>query len=218
MPADIYYKMMDGIDRSKSERISKFHRWQDGHAALFAELLIRMILVESNGLKNSDITFDFLPNGKPFLTGYPHINFNLSHSGKWVVCATDSRSVGIDIEEISAIDLSVAETFFCPAEYKDILSHADSRAVFFEYWTLKESYIKFLGEGLSHSLNAFCLKYLPDKSIGLEVNGGPVENIYFRQYCIAEEYKMAVCAEHNGFSEQCIFYSTEQIISTFNNL
>ena len=38
------------------------------------------------------------PYGKPYLTGYPEIHFNISHSGGWAVCALASMPCGVDGE------------------------------------------------------------------------------------------------------------------------
>lgn len=43
---------------------------------------------------------------------HPQLYFNLSHSEKWVICITDLKEVGIDIERVRGNDLKIAERFF----------------------------------------------------------------------------------------------------------
>jgi 4'-phosphopantetheinyl transferase len=122
---------------------------------LLAELLVRWILHAKLGLDINCIEFGISAFGKPFIKGLENINFNLSHSNEWVVCAFSRLDIGVDIEKISSIKLEIAKRFFTKEEYDRILSKdAHERIVYFyELWTLKESYIKALGLGLTIPLN-----------------------------------------------------------------
>jgi phosphopantetheine--protein transferase-like protein len=67
--------------------------------------------------------------------------------------------IGIDVEDITrTVDTdAVAPSVFSPAELADFREAGleDRRDRFFSYWTLKESYIKARGMGLSLPLDAF---------------------------------------------------------------
>ena len=43
-------------------------------------------------------------HGKPFFTLQPKIHYNISHSGKYVVCVIAGEEVGIDIQEHRELD------------------------------------------------------------------------------------------------------------------
>jgi len=43
-------------------------------------------------------------HGKPFFTLQPKIHYNISHSGKYVVCVLAGEEVGIDIQEHRELD------------------------------------------------------------------------------------------------------------------
>jgi 4'-phosphopantetheinyl transferase len=82
------------------------------------------------------------------------LQFNLSHSGDWALCAvTTAGEVGVDIERVrlrsQAYRLKVARRFFSAHEY-----HAINSA-FFSGWTRKEAYIKCHGKGLAIPLDTF---------------------------------------------------------------
>jgi len=67
--------------------------------------------------------------------------------------------IGIDVENITrTVDTAeLAPSVFAPAELADFREAGleDQRERFFSYWTLKESYIKARGMGLSLPLDAF---------------------------------------------------------------
>ncbi|HYC27252.1 MAG TPA: 4'-phosphopantetheinyl transferase superfamily protein [Chitinophagaceae bacterium] len=196
----VFSSLLPFVSVEKQARIKGFMFDKDKYRCLFGELLSRVMLRE---FVKGPVEFCILPSGKPVLVG-AGVHFNVSHSGDWVVCVVDEKEVGIDVEEVTDIDLSVSENFFCPKEHEDILNAEDSVERFFEYWTLKESYIKFIGEGLAKPLNEFCVEFLEG-----EVR---VDGAYFKQYEIGEGYKLAVCAGEKGFTEGVVFYSVEELL------
>lgn len=110
------------------------------------------------------ISFGIKKHGKPYVKGLP-VEFNISHSGDMVVCAVDDKSVGIDIEQIRPIDLTVAKRictdeellylFGYKPENQDFTNTTDTEILirFFELWTAKEACGKQCGYGLFLSTN-----------------------------------------------------------------
>jgi len=90
--------------------------------------------------------------GKPFIAN--DINFNISHSGSYVVCAI-ARNVqlGVDIEEILPINFVDYENVMSIEEWSIINKSANPFKEFFSFWTRKESILKADGRGLSILLN-----------------------------------------------------------------
>ena len=90
--------------------------------------------------------------GKPYLAGDTGLHFNLSHSGERVICALSDRPVGTDIQLVEPEPrLKLARRFFFPDELDYIRSRPDraaQAAAFFRLWALKESVLKFTGQGL----------------------------------------------------------------------
>ncbi len=74
-------------------------------------------------------------------------------------CVARGHDVGLDIEDLRRkIDvLPLATRFFAATEAADLLAQPEHtrRRRFFEYWTLKEAYVKALGAGLTVPLNQF---------------------------------------------------------------
>jgi 4'-phosphopantetheinyl transferase len=117
----------------------------------------------------------FLRNafGKPRLIetlGLERLRFNLSHTQGLSVCAvTLDGDLGVDVEYHANREslLEVADHYFSPREIADLraLPKARQGDVFFRYWTLKESYIKARGEGLSIPLDSFSFHFPADVAV-----------------------------------------------------
>ena len=82
------------------------------------------------------------------------IHFNLSHSGDFVACAVSSHECGVDIQEIRPVRDSLITKNLSEEEQTDLLyfEGAARELRFFEYWVLKEAYIKAIGQGISYPL------------------------------------------------------------------
>ena len=70
--------------------------------------------------------------GKAYISNHENIHFNLSHSGKMVLCAISDREVGADIEYIDpTIDLNIAKHYFYNSEYENIMNAKNKSEEFF---------------------------------------------------------------------------------------
>lgn len=73
-----------------------------------------------------------------------------------IAVAISNNPVGVNVEKIREIDVRIAKRFFTECELNYIKK--DRNCIyehFFEIWTKKEAYIKYIGKGLSVSLNSF---------------------------------------------------------------
>ena len=94
--------------------------------------------------------------GKPELSNATlPLRFNLSHNDELIICAVClNKDIGCDIENLSRnINVNaIAKRFFSASEYQLI---KDQPSTFFEYWTLKEAFVKATGLGISQGLDTF---------------------------------------------------------------
>lgn len=109
--------------------------------------------------KPSAIQFRYNDYGKPYLLNDASLYFNLSDSNSVALYAIANREVGIDIESVrSNVQINdIAERFFLPNEIEAFRKLPSDQHLegFFKIWTLKEAYIKVIGQGLSFGLNRF---------------------------------------------------------------
>ncbi|WP_340926779.1 4'-phosphopantetheinyl transferase family protein [Paenibacillus sp. FSL R5-0527] len=206
--------MANFVSFEKKEKLAKFKSKKDFQRSLFADLLVRALLIKRIGIMNSKLQFSINDYGKPLLRN-SKIEYNLSHSGEWVVCAIDQFQIGIDIEKIVPISLGIAKRFFSYKEYYQIINKDPNERndFFFDLWTLKESYLKATGYGLSIPLSTFSFA-LNKNEIVFESNDVN-EKFYFKQYDIADSYKFAVCAISNLFPEKVKTLSLDEFLVDF---
>jgi len=113
--------------------------------------------------------------GKPFFPGLPDRQFNLSHSGGFVLCALDAAPVGVDVQTVREPKQATVRRVLSPAERAWLEEQPDRAAAFTALWVLKEARVKQTGEGLRlHELAA-----LP---VPLPGGGGPrfADGLWFR--------------------------------------
>lgn len=144
-------------------RHGRFVFAKDRHQFLVTRGVIRTLIGGYLGIDPAACGFETDRYGRPSLcrpsgTG---LAFNIAHTGGMIACAVARESeIGVDAEDASRpIDLDVARRFFSAEEADaiDALPGAERAERFFEYWTLKEAYIKARGLGLALPLDGFSM-------------------------------------------------------------
>ena len=151
-----YYDKMPAYRKEKTDRC-RFKK--DQCLSLGAGALLRLA---QRDFGREDLIFTepvVGEHGKPF---FPDSGFfyNLSHSGSAVMCAaSDMAPVGCDAELIrGAAGEKIANRFFRDEEKAFIEAAENAESLsrrFFRIWTMKESYIKATGAGMSMPLDSF---------------------------------------------------------------
>ena len=150
------------LAEEKRKRIDRFRFEEDKKRSLAGELLPRRAVAELCGAAAERIVFETGENGKPFVPDLP-VEFSISHSGQMAVCAADRRGlpVGIDVERVEPINLSVARRVGTPEELFRLFGHTpgpadfihtEDRALlkrFYAFWTRKEAFVKCSGIGIA---------------------------------------------------------------------
>lgn len=205
------------IDSEKKYKVKRFINKKDKIRTLIGEILIRAIIIEELGIINKCIIFEKNKYGKPYLEGYENFKFNISHSGKFVVCAIDDKSIGIDIEEVKHIEhKGIAKSFFTENEFDYIIKGDLSTQLdkFYNIWTLKESYIKCAGKGLNMPLKSFSINI--DKCENIKKILDSEHNEYiFRILHIDLGYKVAVCSLNKKISSDIIIIDQNNLINRY---
>jgi len=165
----------------RREKVLRFRFDKDRRLCLGAGLLAAFALRQAGA---KDLRLHLSEFGKPSLASYPDIHFNLSHSGTLAVCAVSDRPVGVDAEELTPYAPDVASVCFQPRETAWVEREADRGLAFTRLWTRKESWLKYLGTGLSLPANTFSA--LPGET--------PADGIALTEYETGG-CRICVCAE-----------------------
>lgn len=159
------------LPETLQQKINRYRRWQDQHASLLSYSLLRKVLILHGYPQDCLTQLQQEPHGRPFIDNT--IDFNISHSGEYVVCAIASHiRLGIDVEFIRPIEVIDFKNYMTDYQWQDIMQPTISLDKFFDYWTIKESVMKADGRGL----------LIPLKDIHTQGNQAIVENkIWFIQ-------------------------------------
>lgn len=156
-----YQQLYNLASEERRRRADRCLRREDAHRCIAADGALRYMLRHTLG--TDQLPFAQTPSGKPFLPGTLDLHFNLSHSGRWVAIAWSDQPVGIDVETVrmDRCKEGLARRFYHREEQAYLFQSPDWQCRFFEIWTKKESYLKYLGTGIDRALNSFSVFDLP---------------------------------------------------------
>ena len=196
--------VMEGLWEERKEKILQYKLEQSRKQSLGAGLLLKWAL-KKHGAAVEQLSYGV--NGKPEAEG---VFFNLSHSGQWAVCAIGDGPVGCDVEEIASVREGIAERFFTENEVQYLAQFEGERRneEFFRLWTLKESYMKMTGEGMSLGLDRFEFDMDGQPTVKRD---GAICDCHIKEYELPR-YKVAVCAESADFAETLQVVNTKEIL------
>lgn len=214
---DIFDSLLNYVSEDKRAQIHRFYHFEDSQRALIGNLLSRYVICRNLNIKNSDIAFDKNQYGKPFLVGQNRFDFNISHSHKWVVCAVSDYPVGIDVEVLKSTQYDIAKRFFSEDEYAQLQKQPENekQAYFIKLWTLKESYIKAVGKGLSIPLDSFTVSVENNRII----KSDEALTDYSLFHCALDDQSFyAICAKDFNSHEQTILDIGQFVHEIYNTL
>lgn len=147
MDAAAYDAAVKQMSRDKQQRMKDIANEDDRKRTAAADALARRVLGEKLGLAPADVAITCEDTGKPDVANC-ELYFSVSHSGAWVVCAVDTRPVGVDVEVIRGADEKFMHRVCSEAELNYIrFGDAGCYERFWECWTAKEALFKLTGKG-----------------------------------------------------------------------
>jgi 4'-phosphopantetheinyl transferase len=191
-----YYNYLCKLPKELQERNARFRNWSDRWLNLLGKLLLIEALEPFGYSAHCLDKLHYNDNGRPSISN--DIDFNISHSGKYVMCAVGRHiRLGIDIEEIKQIDVKDFENVMTGAQWKDIFNSEDLYRSFFSYWTIKESVIKADSRGLSIPLDS--IHVYGDEAIC------DSRTWYLTDLCIDQNYCTSLAANEKNIEVNILF-------------
>lgn len=201
-----YRALMTPEERTRGDR---YYFERDRARYRVTRALVRSVLSRYAPVAPERWRFEPTSYGQPLIVNPEpearDLSFNLTHTSDLVVLAvTRGRAVGVDTENVTrGALLDVADRFFAPSECAHLRAlPAEAQAArFFELWTLKESYIKARGMGLSIGLDKFAFDLREPGSVSLSTVpelADPAERWALRHLWATPDHPVALCVERLG--------------------
>lgn len=116
-------------------------------------------------------------HGKPYILDPPGIEYNISYTSGVCLIAFSERPIGVDVEHVREIPRDILERCYNREEQQYVFkgrNQKEKEIRFYEIWTQKEAYVKYLGIGTN---NEFVSINVLNKSIS-----GNFQSVYMDGY------------------------------------
>jgi 4'-phosphopantetheinyl transferase len=190
-------------------RWRSFHFEPDRRAFVATRALVRTVLSRYAAVAPREWRFVTGKHGKPRVAHpdvTPCIYFNLANTLGLVVCAVSvaHESIGVDVERIDRKPeiLDLADRYFSHYEALTLRALPSSERLrrFVAIWTLKESYVKARGLGLTQPLDQFSF-LLDQEEIGVSFDERTPDDATHWRFALLDSsphYMIAVGADTGG--------------------
>lgn len=179
-------------------RGNRFHSALHRRDYLITRWLARTVLSEKLALPAHSLQFGANAYGRPHVVTHPKMSFNISHtSGLIALAIAREGEFGVDVERLSTGRVTPQLAEYCFAASERAALRATSTIgfdeEFFRYWTLKESYVKALGTGLSIGLDTFSFDLRNVGSIEFTPPVGSAD-VSIPRFCLLRPFSGYLCA------------------------
>lgn len=159
--------------------------------------MLRLAVTEVCGREPDFTDLAFGEHGKPYFKSLP-VHYNITHTNGLVCLAVHDTEVGIDAETLRPYYEKRTDRV-CTAEEKAAIEASPDRDLeFIKYWTLKESYVKYTGDGLGYGAKNAAFRYRQD---GIRHIGSDTAIYQAVREIEGRLYVISVCSE-GGFDPE----------------
>jgi 4'-phosphopantetheinyl transferase len=214
---------VERLNTDEQHRMMRYVRSIDRGRYIIARTLVRSVLARYYDVDPSLLVFGEDEYRRPYVA-YPadaqDIVFNVSHSsGIAAVAVSRQNRLGMDVESIPEATI-VAEVSCCLATTEQEIiaaSPPDTRCrVFTDLWTLKESYIKALGRGMSIPLDRFAFSFPDSDTILLDDLNAHTRGAgvwHFWQFALPDGRILAICSDRCRHPDSIHFSRVVPLVS-----
>lgn len=195
----LFREKLNLLSPYRQQKIAILKHVKDKNRSLGAGIALDHAL-ETYGLREKSVEYEFGEWGKPSLKYQPGIHFSLSHSGDYAICSIGDRPIGNDIELIKEGRLKVADRFFAKEELNWMYAVQDEAEVterMFRIWTMKEGFLKATGKGISLPLRDFTVLVDEEQDKIRVKHSFNAKFYHMKEYSDIAGYRVAVCCEES---------------------
>ncbi len=210
--AGMVSSLLSVLGPGEKERASTYPNEKDKHRFIICRGALRILLGKYTGNKPQDIHLTLGKNKKPFIRLDPSVDiqFNVAHSGDWILIAISDNPVGIDIEFIDGAFFysEMLPVCFSKAEIDYITNSEIPHATFYLLWTRKEALVKASGQGIETELESVpCLYGTYNIS---EDQIGSAQDWVVKGFELAKIYVCSIA--HSPQNLYTRFYETDELL------
>jgi 4'-phosphopantetheinyl transferase len=190
------------LDSKRRKRLDQLKVEKEKLRSISAGLLFRYAYIDSRKSSREwdEVSIKYGEYGKPYVEGYEEFHYSISHSGEYVLCATDNSEIGADLQEMRNWNPRTAKRFFDESEYTRIINMQEAMQTreFYRIWTAKESVAKLSGRGLGAGIEHLVTnrEYSKIKDIRTDTS------FNIRMYEEVEGYIICICSREKVFPEK----------------
>ncbi len=174
----VYAQPLAGEAQRQNHRNAHFAALDLLSAALLQDFGLRHAVIHRIGLGKPKLMHDFL-----------HIN--LSHCKGLAVAAAGLMPLGVDAEAPRKIRETLAAKVCTAEELAQIAQADDKNHAFLRFWTLKEAYAKYTGEGIG--LHFDTLGFTLSQSDHIIFHHPDADDVCFEQIIFDGTYPVSLC-------------------------
>jgi 4'-phosphopantetheinyl transferase len=213
------------LTEDELQQMSRFYYAGHRHQYLLTRALIRTCLSTIYPVEPAEWRFTKNQFGKPEAC-HPQVplaaRFNLSHASSLIICGiTRAVAIGVDVEDThrtTRAAFSSLASYFSEQEIGDLreLPEDQQKQRFFDYWTLKEAYIKARGMGLALPLAKFGFQFKANRLDGFSVHPDledDPDHWQFWRISVGGRYRVAVAVNSPQHDFEVKAFNTVPLIS-----
>lgn len=166
-----YDKWFSLMTEEKQKRVGRYKDSDRRNCSVAGEMLVKEYIGKALNIPSETLVIHTDKNGKPYIESCS-IHFNISHCENMLVYAFSDEEIGIDIEKIKPVSLSVTKGFFTEDEQKYVFGFIPTKEDiktfddiityerFYRIYTLKEAICKKSGVGIKGLKEADAIPFL----------------------------------------------------------
>ena len=143
----------------------------------WAHAYVRQTIADYMHIAPQDLQFTEGDHKKPGFSNPGALHFSISYTTDAAAVMISQGPAGLDLEKLRPHKMRFKDNLGTPAELARLRQSPEDLPLFYEFWTRKEAWLKYTGEGLSVPLNSFDV-WRPPISDRLHT-------IYKEGYCIS---------------------------------
>jgi 4'-phosphopantetheinyl transferase len=207
--------LADILSSTLQSKIPKCKKKLTVYQSLAGELLVIYQLMLKYKIKLDQIKILRESKGKPYLQNNPEIKLSISHTDHLTAVVFSKDNCGVDIELIDNVLPGVAKKIMTNNEYEQFISIQEpllQKMYFYQIWTLKESYLKAIGQGfyLEPTKIEFSIKYVNNK---LEIENLQDQKFSYYNKMLNNKIMLSITSKEIFSATDIQFYELRDLIS-----